>query len=85
MRYIYIYLSIYLSIYIYYAHAVELLIGPSLGVFKVIDWAKFVRCLTLFIKTLFKFGFQHILYKKKLRAYIFKAINWAKLAFFLDP
>ena len=29
---------------------VELLIGPSLGVFKVINWSKFVSFKTLFVK-----------------------------------
>ena len=46
---LYIYIYIYLFIYIYiYMYAVKLLSGPSLGVFKVIVWAKFV-----FLKTLF--------------------------------
>ena len=41
--YMYIYIYVYVYVYVYiYMHAVELLSGPSLGVFKFINWAKFV-------------------------------------------
>ena len=64
-------------------HAVELLTGPSLAIFKVINWAKFVFKRTLFVRKHYKIEVSaHFLIKRKLRAQIFKVINWAKLAFF---
>ena len=38
--YIYIYIYMYMATYIY-IYVVELLVGPSLAIFKVINWAKF--------------------------------------------
>ena len=67
-----------------YTYAVELLTGPSLAIFKVINWAEFVFIKTLFVKHS-KIGFQHIFIKRNLRAQMFNIINWAKLAFFWTP
>ena len=44
-------LQIYIYIYIY-MHAVKSIIGPSLGVFKVNNWAKFVFLNRLCKKTI---------------------------------
>ena len=56
-------------IYIYIYIAVELLTGPSLGVFKVINWSKFVFFKTLFVNKHYKMGFWRIFaYKKIARA-----------------
>ena len=55
------YLSLFLSLYMC---AVELLIGPSLAIFKVIIWAELVF-LTLFVKNIMKIGASALFYKKK--------------------
>ena len=64
-------------------YVVKSIIGPSLGVFKVNNWAKFV-----FLNRLCKKPIQigvsaHFLKIKS--AQIFNVNNWAKLGFFLDP
>ena len=66
----------------------ELLPGPSLAIFKVINWAKFVFFFFFFYivcQNTIRLGFEHIFIKRKSRAQIFKVINWAKLAFFFVP
>ena len=65
----------------------EFLAGPSLAIFKVINWAKFVLLNTVCQKRYENRGFSTFLaYKENCaRVQIFKVINWAKLAFFLDP
>ena len=61
--------------------AVESIAGPSLGVFKVNNWSKFVKK-KVFVKKHYKIGVSAHFLKSKKRAQIFKVSNWSKLFFF---
>ena len=66
-------------------YAVEAVTGPSLGVFKVSNWSKFVFCQSIVCQKHYKIGGFSPFLNKQLRAQIFKVSNWPKLAFCLDP
>ena len=70
-----------------YISAVELLTGPSLGGFsKLLAGPSLLFSKPLFVKKHYKNrGFNTFLYTRKMRAHIFKVIDWSKLAFFWTP
>ena len=80
---------IYIYIYIYYGINIccELLTGPSLGVFKVINWSKFAFFKTLLVKKQYKYmGFSTFLKIKKNCARKFpKLLIGPSWPFVLDP
>ena len=85
-----LYLSLYLSISIYiyiYMHAVESITGPSLGVFKVNNWSKFVFFTKkAFVKKHYKNrGFSTFLKIKKRTQSFSKSITGPSWAFFGPP